>query len=103
MDVAELALSQGWVRSLDEFWADEPNEDRERGLTVPRLLDLIDGYARRRRRELRELAVAARVAQADEKKFARALDRVFRDPRDREQERAELPTSGPLALPRGKR
>ena len=71
-ELAELALRE-WGIGLDEFWDDTPNLDAERGLTIPRLHDLVDAYERRYHRQLRDVSVATAIAHHDPK----GLDKAF--------------------------
>jgi hypothetical protein len=62
------------VSSIDEFFDDTPNYEREQGLTFPRLLSLIDAYNERHRRELAEHANATALAHHDPKQLKRAFE-----------------------------
>lgn len=67
-DAAELAASEWGIHPRD-FWDTTPNvsdtPDRDLGITTRLLTGLIDGYMRRRRRELMQLAIAIRAAQQE--------------------------------------
>ena len=71
-DIAELAARE-WGISADAFWDDRPNVDREQGLTVPRLQDLLEAHGRRRNRELREMAVLTAYALNKPEEIDRVL------------------------------
>ena len=58
---------------LGEFWDDTPNLDAERGLTIPRLHDLVTAYQDRYHRQLRDVGIATALAQHDPKGLDKLL------------------------------
>ena len=71
-ELAELALRE-WGLGLDEFYDESPNLDGERGLTIPRLRELVEAYERRYHRQLRDVGVATALAQHDPKGLDKLL------------------------------
>ncbi len=61
-ELAELALHERWVSTLDEWYDDGPNLDGERGITLGRLESLLEAWAKRTHTDRHAAAVAVALA-----------------------------------------